>query len=134
MGDSKIPGLYLAMVFGSIAIIGISLFQADLFRHYGVSDTGMGYLNQSEGIIEQVGKLNESLNRKPTGIAPLDTFIVGVYSASQLFFGVGDLYSQFAYMVADVFQIPAAIVNLIVIAVMAMIIFGIFSIVSYSRL
>lgn len=131
MTENKISGLYIALILGSIMAIGGIIFQGDLLAHYGKTSPDLAYLNKSQEISNQIINVTASMKRNPpTGIAPLDAFIVGIYETTRLFWSLGDLYTTFLTSVAGAFGIPSIMVALIISLVFAIITFSIIAIIT----
>lgn len=121
--DNRASKLYMGLLMGAMAIIGLGMFQADLYGNYGVSHDNLTYLDVSDEVVDQAENLRESMATEITGIAPLDTFIAGTYNTLILFLGIGNVYTSFIKDVGAALFIPAALLNIAIAAVVVSIIF-----------
>lgn len=126
--------LYIALIMGSMVILGLGVYQAELMTNYGGSTDDLTYLDKSSEISDQITDIKDSIETtKVTGIDILDAFIVGVYNTLKLFFGIGDLYTTFITNIAGTMGLPGWAVTGIIVTVFTSIIFGVVSIITKWR-
>lgn len=132
MGEQNRPSkLYLGLIFGAMVVVGLSMFQADLYGNYGKSTGDLDYLDVSQDVVAEAEALKENIeNTQITGYEPLDSFIAGTYNTLKLLFGIGDIYTTFITNIATVLQIPGVFVNMAIAAVAISVIFMIVKVIT----
>lgn len=133
--DGKPSKLYVALIFGAIALVSLTTFQSDLYSNYGKSTENLSYLDASDRVVSETTDIKENIqNTQVTGIAPLDQFIAGVYNALKLLFGIGDIYVSFVSSIAEALKIPAFFIDMLVSLVFVSIVFMVIRIIAKLEL
>jgi len=133
--DGRPSKLYVALLFAAIGVVGLSMFQADLYGNYGMDTENLTYLDVSKEVVDETSEIKESIdNTQVTGIEPLDQLIAGVYNAFKLLFGIGNIYSTFVQGVAEALKVPGFFIDVLLAIVVVSITFMVIRIISKMEL